>query len=338
MQKITLIFALASSGFGQYCRSATPACIERVNLGTQEKFATVYTSYPLSQRNEKIERAMIIVHGASRNANDYFSTGLASAFLADALQNTIVISPRFAGNNGRACKDKLEEGEIAWDCGDWKNGFESLNSKGSYSYDLLDELLRKLSDAKIFPNLKGIVVSGHSAGGQIANRYSAVNKLHETLRVPVRYVVSNPSSYVYLDANRLPRDFHCGTKGKCEETFAPSGDRSNCTTYNDWMHGLDKLQGYAGALSGEQIRKQLLARPVTYLLGELDTLPIAGFDSSCISMAQGSSRYERGKAYFAHMTKLNAKDHELVTVPLCGHNNRCIWTSDQALPVLFPKF
>ena len=338
MKKLMLFSLLANSIYGQYCRTATPDCTEKIPLGDEKKFALIYRSYPLEQRNEKVQRAMIIIHGAGRNANDYFSTGMAAAFLAGALEDTIVISPRYAGNTGRTCKDPLAEGEIAWDCGDWKNGFESLNAKGIYSYDLLDELLKKLADEKIFPNLKGIVVSGHSAGGQIAQRYAAANKVHDTLRVPVRYVVANPSSYVYLDENRLPRDFHCDTKGKCEEEFRAYGDRSNCTTYNDWMHGLDNLKGYAAALNASQIRKQLLARPVTYLMGELDTLPIAGFDSSCISMAQGPSRYERGKGYFAHVSKLKAKDHNFVTVPLCGHNNRCLWTSDQALPVVFPKF
>lgn len=338
MKKLLSILLLASPILAQYCSTATPNCTAKLPLGDGSKFALYYRNYPLTQRNEKIERAMIIIHGASRNANDYFSTGMAAAFLNQGLDNTLVISPRYAGNNGRTCKDTLAANEIAWDCGDWKNGFEALNHKGVFSYDFLDELVKKIADPNLFPNLKGIVVSGHSAGGQIVHRYAAVNKIHDTVKVPIRYVVSNPSSYVYLDADRLPREFHCDTKGKCEEEFRPYADRRNCTTYNDWMHGLDNLKGYAAAFTPDQIRHQLLTRPVTYLMGELDTLPIAGFDSSCISMAQGPTRYDRAKAYFAHITKLKAKDHEFVTVPLCGHNNRCIWTADQALPVVFPKF
>jgi hypothetical protein len=338
MKKITLYFLTASVALAQYCSTATPNCTEPLPLGDGKKFSLLYRNYPLQVKNEKIERAMIIIHGAGRNADDYFSSGMAAALLAGALENTIVISPRFAGNTGTGCKDPIAEGEIAWDCGDWKNGFEAINHKGVYSYDFIDEILKKLDDTNLFPNLKGIVVSGHSAGGQIVNRYAAVNKMHKKLHVPMRYVVSNPSSYVYLDALRLPREFHCDTKGKCEEEFRTYTDRRNCTTYNDWMHGLDKLKGYAAAFSADQIREQYLERPVTYLMGELDTLPIAGFDSSCISMAQGPSRFDRAKAYFAHVTKLKAKDHTFVPVPLCGHNARCVWTSDKALPVVFPKF
>jgi pimeloyl-ACP methyl ester carboxylesterase len=338
MKKLLLFLLVSLPGYSQYCSTATPDCTARLPLGDGSKFATYYRNYPIDKPNLKIERVMIIIHGAGRNADDYFSTGMASAFLAGALDNTLVISPLFAGNNGAACKDALATNEIAWDCGDWKNGFESLNHKGVYSYDLLDALLTKIADPKLFPNLKGIVVSGHSAGGQFTHRYAAVNKVHNNIRVPVRYVVSNPSSYVYLDAERLPREFKCDDKGKCDEDFRPYADRRNCTTFNDWMHGLDKLKGYAASLTADKIREQLLTRPVTYLMGELDTLPIAGFDSSCISMAQGPTRYDRAKAYFAHVTKLKAKDHSFVTVPLCGHNNRCIWTADQALPVVFPKF
>lgn len=335
MRLLTLVMLLACVLQAQICKTSTPVCMEKLPLG--KAYSLVYRSHPLTSPNAKIERAMIIVHGAGRNADDYFQTGMAAAFLADALENTIVISPRYAGNAGNNCKDPLEKGEIAWDCGDWKNGFESLSEKGVTSYDFLDKLLNLLDDKNVFPNLKTIVLSGHSAGGQFVNRYAAANKVHDKLHVPVRYVVSNPSSYVYVDDQRLPRDFTCDTKGECKESFRAYADRANCTTFNQWMHGLENLKGYAASLNADTIRKQLLSRPVTYLLGELDTLPIAGFDSSCISMAQGPTRFDRGKAYFAHMKKQKAKDHVLVPVPLCGHNNRCIWTADVALPILFPK-
>ena len=94
MTKIILFLSLALPALGQYCRTATPTCLEKLNLGKDGKFTNIYASYPLNKPNEKIVRAMIVVHGAGRNANDYFSTGLAAAFLADALQDTIIISPR----------------------------------------------------------------------------------------------------------------------------------------------------------------------------------------------------------------------------------------------------
>ncbi|MFN8684805.1 MAG: hypothetical protein ACK5ZU_00050 [Acidobacteriota bacterium] len=338
MKSLILLPLLALPLAAQYCSTATPACSEKLPLASDGRHSLLYRNYPLTQPNPKIERAMILIHGQGRNAHDYFHTGMAAAFLAGALDNTLVISPRFAGNNGSACKDPLAEGEISWPCSTWRLGMPALNQKDLTSYDFIDAILTRLNDEKNFPNLKGIILSGHSAGGQFTHRYAAANKVHNTLRVPVRYVVSNPSSYVYPDRLRLPRDFHCDTSGKCDEPFAPYAEGRNCTTYNDWGHGLDKLEGYASTVGADQMRANLLSRPIIYLMGELDTLPIAGFDSSCPSLAQGPTRFDRAKAHFARMRQLKAKDISFIPVPLCGHNNRCIWTADQALPILFPRF
>ena len=166
----------------------------------------IYRTYPLDARNEKITRALIVVHGAGRDADNYFRTAVAAAFLAAALDDTMVIAPRFASNSGGrgGCSDTLGPNEVNWSCnGDsWRSGGVSLSDSRLTSYDLTDEILRKLARKDIFPNLKAIVVSGHSAGGQFVTRYEMANKVHYTLGVPITYVVSNPSSYAYLDGNR----------------------------------------------------------------------------------------------------------------------------------------
>jgi hypothetical protein len=109
------------------------------------------------------------------------------------LEDTIVISPRFASNAG-GCNDKLAPNEVNWSCnGDsWRSGGTSGSNQKLTSYDLTDEILRKLANKEIFPNLKAIVVAGHSAGGQYVNRYEMSNQVHDSLGVPVTYVVSNP--------------------------------------------------------------------------------------------------------------------------------------------------
>src|SRR5438445_52472 len=70
------------------------------------------------------------------------------------------------------------------------------------SFDFVDEILRKLANKQVFPNLKAIVVAGHSAGGQFVDRYAMANQVHDKVGVPVTYIVSNPSSYAYLDRMR----------------------------------------------------------------------------------------------------------------------------------------
>jgi pimeloyl-ACP methyl ester carboxylesterase len=309
------------------CISATSACTEWVVPGPGPGRSLVYRTYPLEARNEAVSRALIMVHGAGRDADNYFRTALAAAFLAGALEDTVVISPRFASSAG-GCRDTLAADEVSWPCGgnSWRSG--GASEGGVTSYDLVDTLLRKLARKDVFPNLRSIVVAGHSAGGQYVTRYAMANQVHDALGVPVTYVVSNPSSYAYLDAGRPVAD---------RPEFVPYGDSRNCTTYDQWPYGLQDRGGYAAKVSDEQLKKNLAARPVTYLLGELDTQPLAGFDSSCPAMAQGPSRLARGQAYARYVKEKYGAQHKLVVVPLCGHNARCMFTAEPALPLVFPK-
>jgi len=145
------------------------------------------------------------------------------------------------------------------------------------------------------------------------------NRVHETLGVPVRYVVSNPSSYAWIDATR------------------PAGAVTSCPNYDRWPYGFQNRSGYAARLSEDDLKKQLTSRPTTYLLGEIDILPLGGFDSSCSAMAQGATRLARGQAFGKYVNQELGAKHEVVVAPLCGHNARCMFTADIALPLLFPK-
>ena len=100
---------------------------------------------------------------------------------------------------------------------------------------------------------------------------------------------------------------------------------------------MQKRTGYASKVTYEQLKKQLVARPTTYLVGELDMLPLAGFDSSCPAMAQGANRNLRGQAFGKYVNERLGGRHATMVIPLCGHNARCMFTAAPALPLLFPK-
>jgi pimeloyl-ACP methyl ester carboxylesterase len=278
----------------------------------------VYRSQPLTVKNEKITRALIVIHGTERNADVYFRSTLAAAFLADALEDTVLITPHIVSAAG-GCHDTLAPNEVSWNCSSWRTGGPAIGNEKLTTFDMVDDILKRLAKRDVFPNLKLIVLAGHSAGGQFVGRYEMSNRVHETLGVPVRYVVSNPSSYAWIDATR------------------PNEVPATCPNYNRWPYGFDNRGGYASRVSEEDLRKQLASRPTTYLLGQIDILPLGGFDSSCSAMAQGATRLARGQAFGKYVNeKLNA-NHETVVVDLCGHNARCMFTADSALPVLFPK-
>jgi pimeloyl-ACP methyl ester carboxylesterase len=305
----------------------------------------VYRTYPLEQRNDAITRVLVMVHGAGRDADNYFRSALAAAFLAGALDNTLVIAPRMASNDGGGCRDALGQDEISWNCSSWRSGGPALSNAAVTSFDFLDEILRKVARKEVFPNLKAIVVAGHSAGGQVVNRYEMTNQVHDRLGVPVAYVVSNPSSYAYPTDERPTNaawTLTANAPGYIPEVsasataFRAMGDGRGCTTYNEWPYGLKGHTGYSAKQSDDQIRKQLASRPTTYLVGELDILPLGGFDSSCSAMAQGPTRQARGQAFGKYVNEKLGAHHEVVIVPECGHNARCMFTAEVALPLIFP--
>jgi len=326
---LSFLFISSTAYAADPCTQATTDCTRWVSLGGEAR-SLIYSTYPLDKKNEQIVRALIVVHGQGRDADNYFRTTLAATFLANGLHDTMAISPRFASSDG-GCRDTLAASEVSWPCGgdSWRSGGRSTNNGQLTSYDFMDAIVRALTNKANFPNLKAIVISGHSAGGQFVTRYEMANKIHDTASVPITYVVSNPSSYSYLDPER--------PSAANNNELRPFGDSRNCTTYDNWPYGLKTRTGYTEKIADDQLKKQLASRPVTYLLGELDVLPLAGFDSSCPAMAQGPTRLARGQAYAAYVNAKYNAQHKVVVVPLCGHNARCMFTAEVALPILFPK-
>ena len=299
------------------------SCIEWVSIAGAEARSMVYRNHPLDARNDAVTHALIVVHGQGRDADNYYRHALAAGFLAGALDRTLIISPRFSSNGGRTCRDSLARDELNWICAgaaSWRSGGPAVGRDGVTSFDVVDTLLQRLSRRDVFPNLKTVVLAGHSAGGQYVTRYELANRLHEKLPFRLSYVVSNPSSYTYPDALR-----------------PTASDAQGCTGYNAWPYGLEKRVGYAAKLGDDELKRNLAGRPVTYLLGELDVLPLSGFDGSCPAMAQGPTRLARGLAYAKYVNEKLGARHQVVLVPACGHNARCMFGAEAALPVLFPK-
>jgi hypothetical protein len=119
--------------------------------------------------------------------------------------------------------------------------------------------------------------------------------------------------------------------------FGPFADARNCTGYDSWPYGLRDRAGYSARISDDDLKRQLAARPVTYVLGGLDILPLFGFDGSCAAMAQGPTRLARGLAYARYVVDRHGAQHKTLLVPSCGHNARCMFTVESVLPLAFPR-
>lgn len=333
------------------CVTPTDACAGWVTFGAGPARSMFYRTYSLDVPNTRITRALIVVHGTNRNADHYFDTARAAAFLAGALEDTVVIAPHMIDRT-----DKPQENEVVWQSS-WRTGGPSVADPNVTSFDFVDEILRKVAKKSTFPNLRSIVVTGHSAGGQFADRYSMSNKIHDTLGVPITYVVANPSSYAWPDAMRpLPQDDADPAKAKdgwnldasaailpphTNFTYGPF-DATKAPAYNTWPAGLEKRDDprngtYIAKMTDEQLKKQLIERPISFILGQVDTLPLGGFDSSATAMAQGPTRRARGEAFVKYVNEKMGAKHPIVIVPECGHNDRCMYTTDIVFPLLFVK-
>jgi pimeloyl-ACP methyl ester carboxylesterase len=328
------------------CVTVAGGCERWITFGGGPARSMVYATYALDKPNATLTRALIMVHGASRNADHYFETANAAGFLAGALDNTLIVAPRFI-----AGADKPSTNEVMWPEGgtSWRAGGFSPTNPTISSFDFIDELIRKLTNKKNFPNLTKIVVAGHSAGGQLATRYAMTSKVHDTPGVQISYVVANPSSYAWPAAVRpLPTgdaDSAAANKealGKEGETLHTNytfgaADATKAPNFNKWPSGLESLAGYSAGMNTDQLIKQLVARPTTYLFGQVDVLPLGGFDASPNGMSQGPTRRARGEAFFKYMTETLGAKHNAMIVSECGHNDRCIFTTNTVFPVIFPR-
>lgn len=260
---------------------------------------------------------VIVIHGALRNAGHYYRAILAAGDSAG--RRPVVIAPQFLADVD--VKDSPErDGLLYWGTDSWKGGTGGEIS----SFRVLDELLATLPGA--FPGLRRVTVVGNSAGGQFVNRYAVVGRALEDadglLSVPVRFVVANPSTFLYFD------DLRPGSGG-----FIPHPDEA----VSRWRYGFQDAPDYAREKSPEDYFVRYVSRDVTYLLGEVDTSPDAPLlEIHAAAAAQGANRRERGRNYRAYLEhKAGRTVHRLIEASKIGHDAVDLFTSPHGLAALF---
>jgi len=304
------------------CTFPNDTCAERVEIATA-RYLPVYSTHLLSEGHAGVTRGLIVIHGNSRNADTYFETGVLAAAEAGVSAATAIVAPHFQTD-----EDDPEADEPFWSSAGWKRGNLSLSEGPSprvSSYTALDSIMQIFLNTSRFPAMREIVVTGHSAGGQVLHRYAATSQVEEGARdgVTFRYVVANPSTYLYLGPERAAP----------QGTFAVPG--GGCPDYNEWHYGLEDRNTFAGALEADTIRAQLSRRDVRILVGDADTLS-ASLDQSCGANLQGVNRYVRGQTLVRFMEALHeGHNHVEMIVPGVGHSNRSMWTSPVGLQSLF---
>jgi pimeloyl-ACP methyl ester carboxylesterase len=295
----------------------------RIAVGSQGMLP-LYVSADWSKQQAGITRAILVLHGRLRNADVYYRSALtAQAAAGDAGKSTIMIVPQFlAAIDVEAYH--LPADTLHWSLEGWEGGDAAEGPQPASSFDALDAILARLADRKLFPDLKQVVVAGHSGGGQVVQRYAIATKGEAALKadnIAIRYVVANPSSYAYFSADRP------------EPQTAAS-----CPGYNDWKYGMEARPPYLASLSPAELEQRYVARQVIYLLGTRDTNPNhPALDKRCMAEAQGPYRYARGHAYAAAMAARDGgtPNHRVWDVADVGHDGDKMLTSPCGLAALF---
>ncbi len=298
-----------------------------------------FSNHSVDSINNGISKAIIVVHGVNRNADDYYANMTTAAGMRPLETDSLaVIAPQFLMEIDIDSL-ALDSEHLFWV--GWTSGSNSKNTASNPrpevipSYAVLDTLLIRV--ANNYPNLKSIVFTGHSAGGQVTNRYAASTSIVDTLcanhQISTKFIVANPSSYLYMDNKRR-------VSGTVDQFSIPT---TTCSDYNDWLYGLSSLYTYPSFLGANAIQDQYINRKVAYLLGENDNNSnSSSLDTSCEAMLQGNHRLERGTIYYNYLIDYYGptlqNNQSLDTVPGVGHSNLGMYTSTIGLFHLFESY
>lgn len=293
----------------------------------------VYANADLYNPPSTIERAVVVLHGVQRDADNYFKTGRTLMGNADLRgKTTLLLAPNFLTPSDAGVSNDMP----LWSQDKWMHGIESqYGHQGIPGFQVLDDVVAYLSDRKRYPALKEIVMVSHSAGAQLMQRYAVVNDLDGGLKahgLTIRYVVASPSSYLYFDANRQ--------QGGVFKPVVPL----MCPSYNRYRYGLEDAPAYLlkQHVSARQLFARYAARDVTYLVGGEDNNPISRvLDTACGANYQGATRLERQLNYLSYEQFLSSQwqiplRHPQHTIAGLGHNAARLLGDKNVARMLFP--
>ena len=295
-------------------------------------------NYPLGVQKETIEQVVIIVHGVLRNADEYFSNMMAVVSHAGKDETTLVIAPQFLLIEDIE-RFGLSTEVIYWggDAGEgWKRGDDSVSIADHprvvtvSSFEVVDRIVEKAVEANTFPNLRNIIITGHSAGGQYVNRYAAGSQIEQVLpsRIHLRFIVANPSTYMYFSPQRR-------VPGETSVFEVPQDADPN---FDNYKYGLRNLNPYMAVAGDDHIRQEYPLKDVVYLLGGEDTRE-AHLEQTPNAMLQGVNRLERGQVYYHYLQHSFGESithhQKIAIIPCVGHDNAAIFKSEAGIHFLF---
>lgn len=285
-----------------------------------------YSNYDLLREDAiwgTMTSAVIVVHGANRNGNEYFNWMTNAVLALDKSNETVIVAPQFQLQDDVGSNEQM----LYWSSQGWRRGFQSLNIAATkYStFDVVDSMVALLADPVRFPNMRHIVITGHSAGAQFTNLYAAASPMEDSLAdIEVQYLVANSQYFFYPGPERW--DPGAG------QFAVPSG----CADYQTWPYGTEQAPDYAARFSAQDLRERFVSRRLTFLLGTLDLLTSGTLNTrDCEATLLGDNRFDRGEKIVDYVNAFFPdNNHQKVLVDNVGHDAARMYNSPNGLVTL----
>jgi hypothetical protein len=273
-----------------------------------------------------VQNILIAVQGYTRDANRTYDAAAVAARNAGRAVNTLIVAPIFEVPAPESAKCHFRgvpgplPNDAVWRCDTWPKGAPAEDA-GPTAFQAMDRLIADLHAA--YPAAHRITLAGFSAGGQFVQHYAGFAAAAPA-GTQVRYVVADPSEFVYFNAFRPVRRRRAAA----------------CPDYNDWRYGTAKLPGWLGR-DAPQARAVYAAADIHYLEGAADTGHRRGaayklLAHGCGAELEGRYRLQRGENYAAYDQAMLAHGaHALTLVPGCAHSVTCVFEAPAARAALF---
>lgn len=308
---------------------------QRVHLGAGAGYDfPVYANHRLDGDLSRVREVVFVQHGLQRNGDDYYAAG--AALLKQSGRNAdevLLVAPNFPGTPDAA---KHFDNMPVWSVQGWIGGEDAVSGPGAgvSSLQVLDDLVAYVTDRKRLPNVVKVTVAGHSGGAQIVHRYAVLNNVDENVRssgIDLRYVVANPSSYLYFTPERpVAPDYR---------SFAPYST-AVCADYDKYRYGMNDMVAYARGANGMALYRRYMQRQVTYMVGSEDNDPNHRvLDKACGAEAEGPTRLQRARGYWRYERHLaqpgQAIAHRAFEVVGVGHDQARMFGSQCGAQAVF---
>ena len=310
-------------------------------VGESDYKITYFSPSNLSFKNNNIRRLVIVLHGNSRTALTRQNDIVQAADTEGKYLETLIISPHFISNQ-ELVDNNLDDYHLYWRDNGWMEGSLS-SSSGAYpreesfsSFEVVDDIISQIILGNNFPNLRQVVLTGFSGGGQFMNRYASSNRVHELFEkdynIDFQYLIASPSSYMYFNEERR-------VDGSTEQFEKPNV--GNCGLYNNYKYGTNMLNQYMKYYHLDTLINRYKRRKISYGVGSRDNNPnSSSMDDRCQAMFQGDHRLERATIfvnYLKHIYGDLGDNHRLYIAQGVNHNSTTFYNRNNIRPLLFPE-